>query len=177
MLALSRHDEGVFSVEVLPDAATDALVRHEWRRLLDAGLPSAGRHEGESNRPHITLAVRERLEPQAFAPLAAMLPIPLELGGVLLFGRGDRFVLTRAIVATKQLLELHRAVAFAAGTAEARYANTGPDGWSPHLTLARRLHADQVSEALRVLELPEVQGAAVGLRVWDAAAKRVTTLR
>jgi hypothetical protein len=167
----------VFSVEVLPDAATDELMRDEWRRLIDAGLPSAGRHEGESNRPHVTLAVRERVEPETFAPLAAMLPLPLELGGVLVFGRGDRFVLTRAVVATKQLLELHRAVAFGAGAAEPRYANTAPDAWSPHLTLARRLHAEQVSQALRVLALPAIRGAAVGLRVWDAAAKRVTTLR
>ena len=167
----------MFSVEVLPDTTTDALMRAEWRRLLDAGLPSAGRHEGESNRPHVTLAVRERVDPATFAPLAAMLPVPLELRGVLLFGRGDRFVLTRAIVVTKQLMELHRAVAFAAGTAEARYTNTEPDAWSPHLTLARRLHADQVSEALRVLELPEIEITAVSLRVWDAAAKRVTMLR
>ncbi|WP_106815284.1 2'-5' RNA ligase family protein [Microbacterium timonense] len=167
----------MFSVELIPDAATDAAVRAEWGRLIEAGLPSAGRHEGESNRPHVTLAVREALDPAALAPISALLPVPLELGGTLVFGREGRFVLARAVVMTRKLLDLHRAVAFAAGAAGPRYGNTMPDRWSPHVTLARRLDADGLAHALSVLELRAVDGAAVGLRVWDAGNKRVTTLR
>lgn len=172
------HQDGlVFSVELLPDGQIEAAVREEWGRLLDAGLPSAGMHAAQTNRPHVTVAVRDVVDAASVAPLAALLPIPLELGGVVLFGRGERFVLARAVVATEQLLEFHRAVAHAVGAPQARYENTARDRWSPHITLARRLHSDQVASALRALSMPALQGAVVGLRVWDSPAKHVTTLR
>ncbi|NLP82921.1 2'-5' RNA ligase family protein [Microbacterium sp. CFH 90308] len=167
----------MFSVELLPDGQIDAAVREEWRRLLDAGLPSAGMHAAPTNRPHVTVAVRDVVDAASLVPLAALLPIPLELGGVVLFGRAERFVLARAVVATEQLLEFHRAVAHTVGAPEARYENTARDRWSPHLTLARRLRSDQVASALRALAMPALQGALDGLRVWDSAAKRVTALR
>jgi 2'-5' RNA ligase len=173
----SLYQDGlVFSVELLPDGRIDTVVREEWRRLREAGLPSAGMHATPTNRPHVTVAVRDLVETASVAPLAALLPIPLELGGIVLFGRGERFVLARAVVATEQLLEFHRAVAHAVGAPEARYENTARDRWSPHITLARRLHSDQVASALRALALPALLGAAVGLRVWDSTAKHVTTL-
>ena len=50
----------MFSVEILLDPVSEAAVRAQWMRLVEAGLPSAGRQTAPSNRPHITLAVRER---------------------------------------------------------------------------------------------------------------------
>ena len=166
----------MFSLELIPDAATDAAVRAEWDRLVAADLPSAGRHSGPSNRPYVTLAVRDHMDAGALQPLAAMMPVPLELGGVLVFGRGDRFVLSRAVVMTRQLLDLHRAAASAVGGGNGTYANTEPDRWSPHITLARRLDANALRRALGVLELSPVSGAAQALRVWDATEKRVTAI-
>ena len=166
----------MFSVELLPDARLDAALRGEWLRLIDAGLPSAGRNQAPSNRPHITLAVRERLEVTALTGLADLLPLPVELGGMLLFGRARRFVLTRQVVPSAALLALHAGVAARLGPPEARYANTAPDRWSPHMTLARGLDAEQLALALRVIEHPPLAGEGRALRVWDAAARTITTL-
>jgi 2'-5' RNA ligase len=163
----------VFSVELLPDARLDSALRAEWSRLIDAGLPSAGRHQAPSNRPHVTLAVRERLDVTA---LVDSLPLPIELGGVLLFGRARRYVLTRQVVPSAALMELHAGIAARLGPPEARYANTAPDRWSPHMTLARGLDAEQLALALHVIEHPPLAGEGRALRVWDAAARTVTTL-
>src|SRR6478609_7725451 len=115
----------MFSVEILLDPASEEAVHDEWARLIEAGLPSAGRQTAPSNRPHITLAVRERLDASALPSLASaavVLPFDLELGGILLFGHADRFVLARQVIVTARLLELHRAVAEIAGVPEPSFA-------------------------------------------------------
>lgn len=167
----------MFSVELLADSVIEDAIRDEWRRLTDAGLPSAGRNPAVSSRPHVTLAVRDRLDAAGLDALGAMLPLPLSVGGVLLFGHRGRFVLARQIVPTAELLGLHARLAATIGPPEPRYANTAPGAWSPHITLARRLDAEQVSTALRALRSVPRSGEAAGLRIWDADAKVVTTLR
>lgn len=167
----------MFSVELLPDAETEDSVRADWDRLLGADLPSSGRNPAPSNRPHVTLAVRDSLEPSAFATVAGLLPIPLELGGILVLGRRDRFILARHVVVTSALLECHRAVSELAGSPEPRYLNTGPDRWTPHVTLARGLTAVRLATALRIIRAPHTVGEATGLRVWNAGDRTVTTLR
>ncbi|WP_426321199.1 2'-5' RNA ligase family protein [Microbacterium sp. E-13] len=166
----------MFSVELLPDAELDRTVREDWDLLLGADLPSAGRNPAPSNRPHVTLAVRDRLEPSAFADIGSMLPIPLELGGVVLLGHKNRYVLARHVVVTAPLLAVHRAVAERAGRPEPYYSNTGIDRWTPHLTLARGLTADRLATALRFIRAANVVGQATGARVWDAETRTVTTL-
>lgn len=164
----------MFSAELLLDLASEGTVIAQWAQLIEADLPSAGRHTGASNRPHITLAVREWMDAAALAPAASALPLPVTLGGTLLFGHGGRFVLARQVVVSGGLLALHRRVAEIVGPAEPRYATTRPDEWTPHVTLGRRLSAEQVGLALSVLSADPIEGTAVGLRVWDAVAKVVT---
>lgn len=167
----------MFSVELVPDAELDRAVRDDWDRLLGADLPSSGRNPAPSNRPHVTLAVRERLVPTEFAGVADQLPVRLELGGLVLLGHRDRYVLARHVVVTAQLLAVHRAVAALAGLPEPRYSTTAPDRWTPHVTLARGLTAARLATALRMIRAPHLVGEATGLRVWDADSRRVTTLR
>ncbi|QIG39833.1 2'-5' RNA ligase family protein [Microbacterium sp. 4R-513] len=166
----------MFSVELLLDPGSERAVRDEWTRLVEAGLPSAGRQTAPSNRPHVTLAVRERVDASTLSSVADALPLEIELGGMLLFGR-DRFVLARQVIVSAALLELHREIARIVGPPEPHYANTGPDHWTPHVTLARRMSAPQVAQALEALDARPIAGQATGLRVWDATAKTVTTLR
>jgi 2'-5' RNA ligase len=167
----------VFSVELLPDEAVDRAVREAWAQLIAADLPSSGRNPSPTNRPHITLAVRDRLSIGALEGLADALPFRVELGGVLLFGDASRSVLTRHVVASLALLEFHREVASRLDPPGPRTSTTAPDRWSPHITLARGMDAERISLALQAIEASSVVGEVVGLRVWDAAAKRVTTLR
>jgi 2'-5' RNA ligase len=167
----------VFSVELLLDAELERSVREDWDLLLGADMPSSGRNPAPSNRPHVTLAVRERVDPGAFAASAAMLPVPIELGGVVVFGHGLRFILARQVIVSAALLEVHRAVATAAGPAEPRYSNTAPDHWTPHVTLARGLGPDRIAKALRITRVRHAMGKASGMRVWDASTRTITTVR
>lgn len=167
----------MFSVELVPDADIDRAITEDWAALRAAGLPDAGRNPSPSNRPHLTLAVRDHVDTAALGGIADLLPLPLELGGLVLFPHGRTVVVARQVIATAELLALHAAVADRLGPPGARYGHTEVDHWTPHLTLARRLPAERMGDALAAIAAPQTRGAAVGLRVWDAQAKAVTTLR
>ncbi|MFS0732730.1 2'-5' RNA ligase family protein [Microbacterium sp. 1P10UB] len=165
----------VVSIELTFDAATDAAVRADWARLIEAGMPSLGRHPSPSNSPHVTLLVRTTLEPVEFAAAVALLPIDIELGEPTVFAHGDRGVLVRPVVMDDSLRRLHLAVHDAAPPGEDA-PFTAPGDWTPHVTLARRLRLDRLQEALAVLG-PAGRGQGVALRRWDSVTATVTTLR
>src|SRR3954469_22494976 len=97
----------IVSIELLLDADTEGRVRLEWEALAAAGLPSLASHTAPSNRPHITLLVRPELAPLELDDLVASLPMPLALGGPMLFGVGERRVLVRSVVPSEALVALH----------------------------------------------------------------------
>ena len=79
-----------------------------------------------ASRPHVTLAVAERIDPRRrrrAAPVADRLPLDCALGAPLIFGRSDG-VLARLVVPTAELLALH---ARGAPTVSAA-SGPGPDG-------------------------------------------------
>ncbi len=164
----------VQTVELLLDPALDAAVRRQWQALLAAGLPSQARHTGESNAPHITLAITDDELPtpvEEALPSALTLPIPVRLGGLLIFGSGP-YVLVRTVVASHLLLNVHAAVA-----RELRSSilteNLRPGAWSPHVTLAHRLDRGAVPTALAALApFDDGIGAAVSARRWDSRQRR-----
>ncbi|MFJ6651948.1 2'-5' RNA ligase family protein [Microbacterium sp. NPDC091313] len=157
----------------MPDAATEAAVRAEWDALAAAGLSSAGRHTGASNRPHVTLLVRTSLAAFDAAPLVAR-PVPLVLGAPVLFGAGDRRVLARSVVPSPELFALHADLHAAAGAGD-DLPHTAPGEWTPHVTLGRRMRVADLERALGLLG-DEVHGSAATLRRWDAASATVTEL-
>jgi 2'-5' RNA ligase len=162
------------SIELTLDDATDGVIRSEWRALAEHDLPSLASHTAESNRPHVTLAAGEALE-LADVPLTAFhaLPLPLRFGAVAVFpaGRG-RFVLIRTVVASAELLALHARVVGAAPNA---VPTSLPGAWTPHVTLARRLTAEQVGLALPLLGTPP-DGEFTAARFWDGEARTLTPL-
>ncbi len=164
----------VQSVELLVDDTMSDFVRGDWQTLIDAGLPSAGRHTGPSNRPHITVFAAPSLPAErepALAPFAARLPLPLRLGGLVLFGRGE-FVLARLVVPSADLLHFHADVVECIGP-QLAVGHVRPGEWTAHVTLARRLKPSQVGEALGLLSgVRDFFGRATGLRRWDGDAKR-----
>lgn len=172
------------SIELLPDPATDSAVRAVWRGLIDAGLPSQGRHTGPTNAPHVTLTARPRIGPEhddALRSLAAeSLPLPIELGGLVVFGQGPRgFVLARLVVVESGILRLHRRVHEAVTDPDAtEVPTTRPGSWTPHITLASRLDPQQLGAAVAVASsVPSpAEISAAELRRWDSTAKEVTAL-
>jgi 2'-5' RNA ligase len=163
------------SVELLLDPALDARVREQWRMLAEAGLPSQARHAGATNAPHVTLAVREQVDPAnepRLAEVARVLPLPVRLGATAVFGR-HRYVLVLLLVVDVPLLALHAAVADALGRSGDGDPLTEPGRWTPHVTLARGLDAAQVGRCLEVLGgARPLEGNAVDCRRWDNVERR-----
>jgi len=163
------------SVEVVLDDDTDARIRAQWNRLAAAGLPSQAGHTGASNRPHITLALTEAITDGTASRLAeavAALPLPVTVGGLLVFG-ARRFVLARLAVPSAELLALQGRVTAALDGGLDPHGTFAAGRWTPHVTLARRLSADQVGSALAVLgDVPAIDGRLVRARRWDVAVKR-----
>jgi hypothetical protein len=163
------------SVELLLDDATDSAVRAQWAALAAAGLPTLGHHTAASNRPHVTLAARRSIDPAREPALAAAvvpLPVPVRVGAVACFGRGP-FVLVRLVVASRALLDLQAAVTQMLGPDPTTDHHFAAGRWTPHVTLAHRLAADQLGAALSALDgATERDGYAVACRRWDGDARR-----
>jgi 2'-5' RNA ligase len=166
----------VHSIELLFDRDTEAAIRHIWDDLAGADIPS----QAPAGRPHVTLAVAERIVPDVDAllrPVAQQLPLDCVVGASLLFGRSNA-VLARLIVPTAELLAVHAEVHRICGPylVPGPMPNSLPGQWTAHVTLARRVGGAQLGRALRIAGRPsELRGAFAGLRRWDGS-KRVDHL-
>ncbi|MFN8033396.1 MAG: 2'-5' RNA ligase family protein [Mycobacterium sp.] len=165
------------SIELLLDDRSDAAIRAAWHRLSDAGLPSQLRLKSDTNRPHITLLAADRIAPDvdgALAQLRPHFPLPLVVGAPLVFG-GGKHTLARLIVASADLLALHREVydRCLPHVPQPPFAHSAPGHWTPHATLGRRFSADEVGRALAVLDglSGDINADVVGLRRWDGDAR------
>lgn len=160
----------VHSIELVFDPETEAAIRRLWARLADGGIAGPAR----SARPHVTLSVAERIDPDVDAALAGLSrELPCVLGAPVLFGR-VRPVLARLVVPTSALLarhaEVHRVVAPYAHPAP--MPHTAPGDWTPHVTLARRVGAAELGRALPIAAHPaEITGSFAGLRRWDGGTR------
>ncbi len=162
------------SIELLLDPATEAAVRAEWDALAADGMSSLGHHTSASNRPHVTLVARTDLAAIDAHALVERPAFAVTLSAPLLFGAGERRVLARSIVPTAELLDLHADVHAAAGPGDDA-PHTAPGGWTPHVTLARRIRVADLEQALGHVG-GEIHGRAVGLRLWDPTTTTVTEL-
>ena len=164
----------VRSVELVLDPGSDAAVRGAWAALVDADLPSLGRHTAPSNAPHVTLVAGTDLPVPDDVPEP---PSTLRLGGLLLFPAGPgRSVLARAVVVDPDLQAFHSAVhRLVPGGVETSL----PGAWSPHVTFARRVRDADLGRAvdvLRAVPLPDALRVG-GLRHWDGETATLTSLR
>jgi hypothetical protein len=166
----------VQSIELVSDRDTEAAIRRTWVDLAAAGIPS----QAPASRPHVTLAVAERIAPDVDAlllPVAQRLPLGCAVGASLLFGRSNA-VLARLIVPTAELLAVHAEVHRICGPylTPGPMPNSLPGLWTAHVTLARRVGGAQLGRALRIAGRPsELHGTMAGLRRWDGS-KRVQHL-
>jgi hypothetical protein len=160
------------SVELLFDADTEAALRRIWDELAGADMPA----RAPAGRPHVTLAVAERIMPdvdQLLAPVAQRLPLACTVGAPLLFGRSYA-VLARLIVPTAELLALHAEVhqICAPYLLPGPMPHSLPGQWTAHATVARRVGGPQLEQAVQVAgEPPEIHGALAGLRRWDGTER------
>ena len=162
----------VHSIELVFDRDTEAAIRCIWADLAAVGIPS----QAPASRPHVTLAVADRIAPDVDAllqPVAQRLPLDCMLGASVLFGRAS-VVLARLIVPTAELLAVHAEVhrISVPYLAPGPMRNSLPGQWTGHVTLARRVGAAQLGRALRIAGRPaEIAGSFAALRRWDGNKK------
>jgi 2'-5' RNA ligase len=164
----------VRSIEIVLDPTAERAVRDVWDALVEADLPSMGRHTSDTNAPHVTLTAGEDLT----VPSGFDVPRPRAIrpAGLLLFPAGPgRHVLGASVVVDRALTDFHEAVHRAA---PGGVATSVPGRWAPHLTLARRprdVDLPRMLEVLATVPLPDELGVA-GVRHWDGDTKTVTPL-
>jgi 2'-5' RNA ligase len=162
----------VHSIELVFDPDTEAAIRRIWEALAGAGIPS----QAPASRPHITLAVAERIDPEVdhlLSPVVHRLPLGCSVGAPVLFGRAS-VVFARLVVPTSELLALHAAVHRLCDPhlEPAPMSNSLPGQWTAHVTLARRVGGSQLGRALRIANRPsQIDGRFAGLRRWDGNKK------
>jgi 2'-5' RNA ligase len=162
----------VHSIELVFDRDTEAAIRRIWDELAGAGIPS----QAPASRPHVTLAVADRIAAEAdglLSPVSERLPLPATIGAPLLFGR-DNVVFARLVVPTSELLAVHADVHRLCGPlmAPAPMPNSLPGQWTAHVTLARRVGGHQLGRALRIAGRPsQIDGRFAGLRRWDGSKR------
>ncbi len=172
------------SVELLFDADNEAVVRAMWQALDDAGLPSQVRVKSPTNRPHITLLAAQRISPEVddvLRCLADRFPVPCAVGAPVVFGghhdpqrrsASAMHTLARLIVPSAELLALQEEIyrlSMRHLTGEP-FPHCRPGHWTAHVTLGRRLTAEQIGAAIRLISGAgnDLGGDIVGLRRWDS---------
>jgi 2'-5' RNA ligase len=162
----------VHSIELVFDPDTEATVRQIWDELRAAGLPS----QVAASRPHVTLSVAERIDAEVDAQLSSLggrFPFHCRIGAPLFFGT-TKAVFARLLVPTTALLDMHAEVhRLSLPHLHPRpMPNALPGGWTPHVTMARRVVPDEMGRALRIAGRPsEIEGSVVGLRRWVGEKK------
>ena len=152
-----------------------------WANLEARGLRSMATATHGRHRPHVSLAVAERITTaqakRATEPLREANDLALRLGSVAVFP-GRAGVLYLSVVPTLRLLRLHREV-------HARLIRSGietdrhylPDLWVPHCTLAQGLIQEHIMSAVgAVKRLRAIAAEAVRVGLVDTDTGEITTI-
>ena len=142
-----------FVVELYFDATTEAQIRDAWKAIDEAGISDSMPKGGY--RPHISLAVSNRLELNTFTQelstfATSVAPFRLSFPNIGIFSTSEGVIYLGATV-TEQLLDIHERFhkIFKKYAQEQReYYTVGR--WVPHCTLAFGLSEHQIAEAVTV---------------------------
>jgi 2'-5' RNA ligase len=168
-----------YAVELLFDPATEAAIKGLWARLETAGLPSLASRTHRRHRPHISLAVAERIDTgqlQDVRDCLAATHLDVTLYAPAVFPRPG--VLYLSVVPTLALLQVHEEVHAALGDSIV----TPRDGyavgaWMPHCTLAQDVTRAQLARGIDLLhEQRPVTGHVTSAGLLDTTTGEVLPL-
>lgn len=160
----------VAALECYLDGVATRRVRALWDALEAGGIPTLRDLTHRRHRPHLSLAVADRLEPAAVAgaldDLPACPPVPVSLDYV---GQFVGRVLWLGPVPTPALVAHHAAVyARLAGAGIETDEHYRPGAWVPHCTVSMRVPRPLIAEAVRLcLEVLPIQATLMGAAVAD----------
>lgn len=134
------------AVCLLLDDRSEAAVRALWRRLEAAGLPSMLTHTHGRHVPHLTYASLLAYDLDAVAGALAALPeaapIPFYFDALGSFRRSRCWLAPAAI--DRLAAQQSAVVAAVVSTGAVLHRHYQPGTWTPHVTLAPRLHLDDL---------------------------------
>lgn len=140
------------SVCLLLDDRADGAVRDLWLRLESDGIGTLLTHTHGRHRPHLTLATLLDGDVDALrAGLGGCRDAPalrVRFDALGMFRRSRCWLVPEG---SRNLLERQERVVHAATFSEEAvlHRNYEPGAWTPHLTLAPRLHLDQLPVVAR----------------------------
>ena len=167
------------ALEVLFDPTTEAVIKGLWARLETAGVPSLASRTHRRHRPHVSLAVAERIGTQQLESLQERLAathLDITLYSPAVFPRPG--VLYLSVVPTLALLRLHQEM-----HATLRDGIVGPragysvGAWVPHCTLAQDLTRAQLVRGIDLLyDQPVIPAHVSSMGLLDTATGEVLPL-
>jgi hypothetical protein len=160
------------ALELVPDAAGDAVVRRDWQALHDAGLPSQLDHTSATNTPHVTIlalpAIDADVETRATDLVGALLPVTVRVSGLAFLG-GEKVTVAR-------LLDVPPPVVRAVLDLRDEVGGERHPGWLPHVTLGRRIPRTEAQRVVDLLGYDDVALTLTTLRRWDPERRAVRPL-
>jgi hypothetical protein len=160
------------AVCLLLDDRSDAAVRALWRRLENAGLPTMLTHTHGRHVPHVTYASLLTYDIEAVGEALAGLPVASPLP--LYFDALGSFRRSRCWLApaTSPRLAAQQAAVVGAlvPTGALLHRHYRPGMWTPHLTLAPRLHVhDLPTVATHVYDILPLEATATRTELIDTS--------
>lgn len=137
-------------VVVWPDPATSAAIRAIWDELAAQDLPSLATRTHRRHQPHCSLTVAENLPvEEALAAVGAVpaRPLRLRVESVGVFPNMGTLFLA-PVVNPELLAEQRRVHSAVAPHAQQPWPYFEPGAWTPHITLAWSLTADELAVAI-----------------------------
>lgn len=139
------------SVCLLLDDRADRTLRSLWQRLETAGIPTLLSHTHGHHLPHLTLASLLDYELDAVHTALGALPVqqpePVVLDAFGMFRRSRCWL---GLAPSAAIVHRQRTAVDAVRTVGARvHRSYEPGAWVPHLTLAPRLHLEQLPVVAR----------------------------
>lgn len=139
------------AVCLLLDETSDRAVRQLWQRLEDAGIATLLTHTHGRHVPHLTFASLRSYDLEAVRATLATLPeqppAVIHLDALGMFRRSRCWL---APAASGELVARQQSVVTALEcTGADLHRNYRPGSWMPHLTLAPRLHVEDLAVVAR----------------------------
>ena len=139
------------SVCLLLDDRADRTLRALWHRLEAAGVPTLLTHTHGRHLPHLTFASLLDYDLEAVRAALGALPVqqpePVVLDALGMFRRSRCWL---ALAPTASVVDRQLATVAAVRAVGARmHRSYEPGAWVPHLTLAPRLHLEQLPVVAR----------------------------
>ena len=167
------------SVCLLLDDRADRTLRSLWHRLEAVGVPTLLTHTHGHHLPHLTLASLLDYELESVRAALGSLPVqPPEHVVLDALGMFRRSRCWLGLAPTGALVERQRVVVEAVRAVGARvHRSYEPGAWVPHLTLAPRLHLEQLPVVARhVFEILPIEATITRAALVDTTSGTVHPL-